>query len=70
MNTDKQFDYKFERIDAGLFGMQKAEKDYRNVILSHGREGWRLVQVFAPVGQGMAGPKYYEMIFERELSLR
>ncbi len=61
------YEYKFERIKAGFFGLQKAEREYQEVIHKHAREGWRLVQVFAPADRGLAsGAKFYEMIFERK----
>ncbi len=64
--SGKSYEYKFERINAGLFGLQKAEKNYQSIIQKHGQDGWRLVQVFAPSGAGLGGTRYYEMIFERE----
>jgi len=40
---------------------------YQQVIQDHARDGWRLVQVFAP-GMGAYGAaKYFEIILEREL---
>ena len=66
--SQKIYEYKFERIDAGLIGLQKAEKNYRSIILKYSEEGWRLVQIFAPTSQGISGTKYYEMIFERKKS--
>jgi hypothetical protein len=38
------------------------------VIQQHAREGWRLVQVFAPGIGGHGGAKYFEVILERERS--
>jgi Domain of unknown function (DUF4177) len=64
----QRYEYKFVRLGeyggSALFGVQdKARKTYQDTVQEHAREGWRLVQVFAP---GVAA-KYYELIFEREL---
>ena len=32
----------------------------------HARDGWRLVQIFAPGVAAFGAAKYYELIFERE----
>ena len=63
------YEYKFIKIDLDYkFFAKKAtiKEDYHDTIEVHAREGWRLVQIFAPAvfGQGLAD--YYEMIFERE----
>lgn len=61
------YDYKFVRLGEGLLRVRKAARaTYQDVIHQHAREGWRLVQIFAP-GIGASGaPKYYEIILERE----
>jgi hypothetical protein len=35
-------------------------------VHQHARDGWRLVQVFAPGVAAFGAAKYYELIFERE----
>ena len=67
----KTFDYKFVRIGesrtSALFGVQdKARKTYEAVVHEHARDGWRLVQIFAPGVAAFGAAKYYELIFERE----
>ena len=63
----QRFEYKFERIGEGLMGVKKeAKKTYQNIITEHARQGWRLVQIFAPGIGGYGMAKYYEMIFEKE----
>jgi len=63
-----EYEYKFVRLGEGWLGVRKAGKEgYQQVIHEHGREGWRLVQVFAPGIAGYGAAKYYELIFEREL---
>jgi hypothetical protein len=64
-------EYKFIRIGenrlSAVFGVQdKARKTYEQVVHEHAREGWRLVQIFAPGVAAFGAAKYYELIFERE----
>jgi len=64
-----RFEYKFVRLGEGFLGVKKAAKEqYQQVVHEHARDGWRLVQVFAP-GLGAYGcAKYFELIFERRVS--
>jgi len=43
------------------------KRDYHEIIERYAREGWRLVQIFAPVAMALGAPKYFEIIFEREI---
>jgi len=66
------FEYTFIRIGesrlSALFGPQeKARKTYEAIVHDHARDGWRLVQIFAPGVAAFGAAKYYELIFEREL---
>ena len=65
----EMFEYKFERLGEGWMGVRsEAKHKYRDVIEQHARDGWRLVQIFAP-GIGAYGcAKYYELIFERRVA--
>ena len=65
----ERFEYKFERLGEGWVGVRsEAKRTYRDVIEQHARDGWRLVQIFAP-GIGAYGcAKYYELIFERRVA--
>jgi hypothetical protein len=60
------FEYKFVKIplDRG-FLVKKPSQDYHAIIEEHGRQGWRLVQIFAPAVAGYGDSCFYEMIFER-----
>lgn len=64
------YEYKFVKIDLeGFFLADKRPKiDHHQVVEQHAREGWRLVQIFAPSVSVMAGgiPNYFEIIFEKE----
>jgi uncharacterized protein DUF4177 len=65
------YEYKFIRIGenraSALFGPQtSARRSYQDVVHEQARDGWRLVQIFAPGVAAFGAAKYYEMIFERE----
>jgi uncharacterized protein DUF4177 len=67
----RRYEYKFIRIGenrlSGFFGVEdKARKGYDAVVHEHARDGWRLVQIFAPGVAAFGAAKYYELIFERE----
>ncbi|ASA20210.1 hypothetical protein B9T62_04975 [Paenibacillus donghaensis] len=61
------YEYKF--IDIPLKKSKKAlivtEADYQELIRSHAAEGWRLVQIFAPMGDGLLIADHYQIILER-----
>ena len=65
----KRYEYKFVRLGEGVFMVKSKAKDqYQREIHAHASEGWRLVQIFAP-SVGIEGwAKYYELIFEREVT--
>jgi hypothetical protein len=64
----QKYEYKFDRLGEGwLSARGEAISHYQERIHEHAREGWRLIQIFAP-GVGVEGKaKYYELVFEREL---
>jgi hypothetical protein len=67
----KTYEYKFVRLGenrgSAFFGVQdKARNAYEEVVHEHARDGWRLVQIFAPGVAAFGAAKYYELIFERE----
>lgn len=65
----QKFEYKFVRVGEGIIMVRKSGRNsYQKIIQEHAAEGWRLVQVFAPGIGGYGAAKYYEMIFERDLS--
>ena len=63
---EQRYEYKFVRMGEGwMAARREAREGYQQVIEAHAREGWRLVQVFAP-GIGAYGEaKYFELILER-----
>ncbi len=64
----QRYEYKFIRMGEGWLSARcKVIGQYQKVVQDHARDGWRLVQVFAP-GMGAYGAaKYFEIILEREL---
>jgi hypothetical protein len=64
----QKYEYKFVRLGEGWIGARRSAKEgYQQVIHQNAREGWRLVQVFAPGIGGYGAAKYFEIIFEREI---
>jgi hypothetical protein len=67
----QRYEYKFVRLGeydgSALFGVSdKVRNGYEDVVHEHARNGWRLVQIFAPGVAAFGAAKYYELIFERE----
>jgi Domain of unknown function (DUF4177) len=68
---DAIYEYKFVRLGdyrgSAWFGVSdKVRNAYEDVVHEHGRDGWRLVQIFAPGVAAFGAARYYELIFERE----
>jgi hypothetical protein len=64
-----KYEYKFVRLGEGwLSARRAAEIEYQEQICQYARDGWRLVQVFAPGTGAYGAAKYYELILEREVS--
>lgn len=64
------YEYKFVRVGeyrgSALFGVRDSEREaYRDVVQEQARQGWRLVQIFAPGTAAFGASRYYELIFER-----
>ncbi|MGC4020288.1 MAG: DUF4177 domain-containing protein [Muricomes sp.] len=59
--------YKYVKVNLSK-GMppKKPNEDYHEIIDKHAKEGWRMVQIFAPVVDVGPFAAYYEIIFERE----
>jgi hypothetical protein len=65
----QKFEYKFIRLGEGLLSAKsEARHGYQEAVRQHARDGWRLVQIFAPGVGGYGAAKYYELVLERELS--
>jgi len=64
----QKFEYKFVRFGEGFLSVKKiARENYQHEVEKYAREGWRLVQIFAPGTGGYGSAKYYELILEREI---
>ena len=64
----QRFEYKFVRIGEGWFSVKsKAMESYQEQVHLHAREGWRLVQVFAPSNGAYGHATFFELIFERPI---
>ena len=62
------YEYKFVRGDVGGVFTRKPTSDHHLLIEQYAKDGWRLVQIFAPAVSASAGgvPDYFELIFEKE----
>lgn len=62
----QQYEYLFVRVGEGwLAASSAAEREYQRIIRDHARDGWRLVQIFAPSMGAYGASKYYEVVLER-----
>ena len=63
----QRYEYKFVKVEletGWLSSLQQPREDYHRIIEEHTKEGWRLVQIFAPpTGSGWS--RYFDVIFER-----
>ena len=65
----RNYEYKFVRIGEGWTGARRAAKEqYQDLVHEHARQGWRLVQVFAPAFGVYGVAKYVELILERKVA--
>ncbi len=65
--NNARYEYKFVRLGEGWAAARSAREQYKEQIHQHARDGWRLVQVFAPGVGAYGAAKYYELILERQL---
>lgn len=66
--SEQEFEYKFIRMKGNFFGsMKQPEAEYQNVVHEHAKQGWRLVQIFAPGIGGYGASTFYELILERRI---
>ena len=64
----RRYEYKFVRLGEGWLGVRsEARQTYQDVVQEHAREGWRLVQIFAPGTGAYGAAKYFELVLEREI---
>ncbi|MDA7027561.1 DUF4177 domain-containing protein [Bacillus sp. CLL-7-23] len=58
------YEYKFVKVELSKLN-RKPKENYQDIITNHAKEGWRLVQIFAPATSGYGAATYFEIIFER-----
>ena len=64
---EQKYEYKFVRLGEGFIWVRsEAQRTYQNVIDEYSKNGWRLVQIFAPSLSFYGITRFYELIFERE----
>ncbi len=67
--SNARYEYKFVRLGEGWTSARReARERYQDEVQEHARDGWRLVQIFAPGVGAYGAAKYYELILERELT--
>jgi len=60
------YEYKFVMVELKTgFSGYKPKEDYHKIIEQLSKEGWRLVQIFAPATAGFGAARYFELIFEK-----
>ncbi len=60
------YEYKFVKVELKSgFSRLAPKEDYHEIIQNLSKEGWRLVQIFAPATSGLGSATYFELIFER-----
>ena len=60
------YEYDIVRIEKKGILNVRLEEDYREIVQQKAREGWRLVQIFAPPIEGYGVMKFADLIFERK----
>ncbi len=64
-----RYEYKFLRLGEGWTSARsEAREGYQEAVHQHARDGWRLVQIFAPGIGAYGAAKYYELILERQIA--
>lgn len=61
------YEYKFVQVKLSRWNNAPIE-DYHEMIEEHAKDGWRFVQVFAPVTSGTGYSSFFELIFEKTLN--
>jgi len=60
------YEYKFVKVELKSgFSRLAPKEDYHEIIQNLSKEGWRLVQVFAPGTADHGIASYFELIFEK-----
>nr|WP_249651295.1 DUF4177 domain-containing protein [Lysinibacillus sp. D4B3_S18] len=64
------FENKFVKVEFhwGLT-RSKLAKDLQEIIQEHARDDWRFIQIVAPTIGSSGQPEYFDLIFEKKISL-
>lgn len=60
------YEHKFIKVDLSSFKLEPKE-DYHAIIHEHEKEGWELVQIFAPGIKGYGTASFFELILKRKI---
>ena len=61
-----RYEYKFVRVQLKSgWQTDMPKEDYHKIAEDHGKEGWRLIQLFAPALSGTGWASFVELLFER-----
>ena len=62
----QKYQYKYVKIKRKIFSGW--EKNYQEVIDQHAKDGWRLVEMFAPAIHGYGSATHVDLVFEKKKS--
>jgi hypothetical protein len=62
------YEYKFVKIDIKGWLKRNPKEDYHRIVDEYAKDGWRLIQIFAPGLSGYGEVAFFELIFEKEKS--
>jgi len=64
------YEYEFVRIEikSKLFKTYP-EYDYHEIIKEYAETGWQFKQIFAPATTGYGSASYFELIFEKKITI-
>jgi hypothetical protein len=60
------YEHEFVRVDLTTFG-GKPKESYHDIIREYEKEGWELVQIFAPGTAAYGSAAYFEIILKRRV---
>jgi hypothetical protein len=59
-------EYRFEKLELKSFSREPKE-DYHEMICEAAKDGWELVQIFAPGTSSYGAASFFEIIFARDV---
>ncbi len=62
----QRYEYKFVLLEKGMLDTREKMKIYKDVIESHAKEGWKLVQILQSNAEFFDYSFFCEVILERE----